>query len=268
MANTADILRKLSGDEALARQMFEAMVNSEFQAEVAPNLGYSGPIDPSVARWHSLPTTRPTSLKGFQVPENARDTGSYSYGSGRNRIEVPQEPGTVNTVNVHATPVIWAHEYRHAQYPDLSERGNRIHDGYYAQDESDWKEAVGLWQDYIWNTTREKIPYEEAERKLIAEIEMSPANETRTFSAVSKEYRQQKSGEQSIIGDDQVTHGNPLLDVLSSKRNEFAAGRKRGQYWYKRKQQLSETSIEDAVDKGLQDADMDLKQFLEKEFNK
>lgn len=211
----------------------------EFQMEIAPLLGYQGPIDPSIARWHPLPTTAETSLKGFQVPEGASGEEYYTFLTEEGeRIKMPQEPGTVNTVNVHATPQLWAHEYRHLQEPDYSERVNRIHDGYYAQDKSDWNDAVDMWRKYQRDFKGKKLSMKEAEASLIAAIESGPADQEDWHSAVTKEYQKQKSGEQAIVGKDQVTTGSALLDIVSPKDFEFAAGRERGQYWYKAKQRL------------------------------
>jgi len=99
------------------------MADIEFQMAIAPYTGYEGPIDPSIARYHSLPEGSQSGLLGFSTPSEAanRYISAASFGAGGDEIMLPAEPGTVNAVGAKgATPSTWAHEYSHQLEKDRS----------------------------------------------------------------------------------------------------------------------------------------------------
>jgi hypothetical protein len=102
--------------------------DSEFQAQVAPNVAVSGAeLDPAKAKAHS--TLAPLTLMGKSIPETGRASKQeYSTSKGRGVLEF--EPGTVNAVGMeNANPQTWAHEYRHQENMDgYGESDNRIFD--------------------------------------------------------------------------------------------------------------------------------------------
>ena len=92
------------------------MGDIDFQMAVAPYMGYKGEIDPSIARFHSLPEGATSRLQGFSVASDSTkpyiNVGS-AYGSSGDFMLLPSEAGTVNTIGAGATPSTWAHEYNH-----------------------------------------------------------------------------------------------------------------------------------------------------------
>jgi len=99
------------------------MADIEFQMAVAPYSGYEGPVDPSIARYHSLPEGAQSGLLGFSTPSEAANhyISAASFGAGGDEIMVPAEPGTVNVIGAKgATPATWAHEYSHQLEKDKS----------------------------------------------------------------------------------------------------------------------------------------------------
>ena len=99
------------------------MADIEFQMAVAPYSGYEGPIDPSIARYHSLPEGAQSGLLGFSTPSEAANhyISAASFDAGGDEIMVPAEPGTVNVIGAKgATPATWAHEYSHQLEKDKS----------------------------------------------------------------------------------------------------------------------------------------------------
>jgi len=250
MPTTAEVLHRMMTDPEYGKKMNEDFGNMEFQMEIAPYVGYQGPVDPSIARFHGLPFSEKTTLKGFTVPDGYEAKKPYMYAGEEGIFAIPKEQGTVNAVNADATPNVWGHEYRHRQDMDMSEKQNRLLDGYYAQDQASWKAAVRLWLDQMGGGSML-----DAEKDLIKQLNKENMNVNSPYGQTSKEYELQKSGERQIIPDSEVTHGNWFKDVLSPKSLEFAAGRKRGQYWSQAEAALeNRRSIMDAVNQGIADA--------------
>lgn len=144
--------------EALERQRLrEEAFDNEFAIEVAAQSNYAADIDPSIARYqglpdiasYSIPESGPNKvLRGFYPPPDEE----YPEGTfldkypidflynrknyrGLTRHTVIPESGTVNAVDKYAKPEIYAHEYRHRNFPGLSERKNRVADLLTALDE-------------------------------------------------------------------------------------------------------------------------------------
>ena len=143
---------------ALARQRLrEQAFDNEFAIEVAAQSNYAADIDPSIARFHGFPSIAPwstpkadtnTVLRGFYPPPDKEyPEGAFldkypidflyntenSYGPVMYTV-IP-ESGTVNAVDRYADPETYAHEYRHKNFPGLSERAIRIADLLTALDE-------------------------------------------------------------------------------------------------------------------------------------
>jgi hypothetical protein len=144
--------------EALERQRLrEEAFDNEFAIEVAAQSNYAADIDPSIARYqglpdiasYSIPESGPNKLlRGFYPPPDEE----YPEGTfldkypidflynrknyrGLTRHTVIPESGTVNAVDRYAKPEVYAHEYRHRNFPGLSERKNRVADLLTALDE-------------------------------------------------------------------------------------------------------------------------------------
>lgn len=121
--NYNEALRASVEDGRNALDVFQNLElgDSEFQNEVAPYMGYKGPIDPSVARYHSLPKGINSTLEGFAIaPDDDRgfiEAGSFAGASG-DTVLLPAEPGTVNAIGKGATPQTYAHEYNHLYEKD------------------------------------------------------------------------------------------------------------------------------------------------------
>lgn len=120
----------------------------EFAEKVSPYL--AGEIDPSVARHDVLPLDEGVelTLKGYQVPEDHEGDVVPGKIDGV-EFEVHREPGTVAAIHTENTPAMYGHEYRHKNYPDLSERRNRIMDMVAAQSDYDVDSALRLYADQL-----------------------------------------------------------------------------------------------------------------------
>ena len=164
--------------EALERQRLrEQAFDNEFAMEVAAQSNYAADIDPSIARYYGMSRAAPgyDGLRGFQVtpseeyPEGAllyenpryvvydRENQPFSVlglPEGTNIKTIFPESGTVAAIDKHATPVTYAHEYRHKFFPELSERENRIADLLTALDEKQLSEMLDA------NYGKERTPTE------------------------------------------------------------------------------------------------------------
>jgi len=133
--------------EALEQQRLrEAAFDNEFGIEVAAQSNYAADIDPSIARYYGLPDAAPgyDGLRGFELtPTEEYPEGTfldkrifYETKPGALGVStIAPEMGTVSAIDRHANPVTYAHEYRHKNFPELSERQNRIADFLTALDE-------------------------------------------------------------------------------------------------------------------------------------
>jgi hypothetical protein len=171
---TAEELRK-------ARIASEQMGDIEFQMEIAPYFGYSGEIDPSIARYRGiegLPGDINLTKKGYYIPPNDPNN-PYSekqlepeVGSVRGkRVELPNEPGTISAIHNAAKPNVWAHEYRHQRNRGMSEFENRIEDAFAAQNESDWEDAVDGWADQMYRSRIKQVGRKKAKRPSMSEAQ-------------------------------------------------------------------------------------------------
>lgn len=135
---------------ALKRQRLrEQAFDNEFAIEVAAQSNYASDIDPSIARYYGLPDAAPgyDGLRGFELtPTEEYPEGTfldkrlkrifYETKPGALGVStITPEMGTVSAIDRHANPVTYAHEYRHKNFPELSERENRIADYLTALDE-------------------------------------------------------------------------------------------------------------------------------------
>ena len=100
----------------------------------------AGEIDPSVARHveFNIPDHVPINLYG-QYNHLDKD---INRGSGD--ISFTLAPDEVAAIHTRNTPATWAHEFRHRNFPDLSENNNRIIDKFAAQTDYDIDQAIRL----------------------------------------------------------------------------------------------------------------------------
>jgi hypothetical protein len=230
---TAEELRK-------ARKASEEMADIEFEMEIAPYTNYTGPIDSSIARYRGfegLSGDTDLSLGGFYVPpEDQNDPYTdeelkgYVGQVGGVDLKTPTEPNTINAVHNQATPNIWAHEYRHKEYPGLSEGQNRLIDGSMAMNESDWNNAVKMYRDKFKRKGK-KITKSEAERELIADLEsdMGSGRFGVATNMFGKEFRD-KGGN---LPESKETW-------WSTDKQDYERMRREQVYWPKRKAELDE----------------------------
>ena len=166
--------------EALERQRLrDEAFDNEFAIEVAAQSNYAADIDPSIARFHGFPNiasySTPMSgpnkvLRGFYPPPDEEyPEGTFldkypidflyktenSYGPVMYTV-IP-ESGTVNAVDKYAKPEVYAHEYRHRNFPGLSERKNRVADLLTALDERQLFEMLD--SSYKKKTGSETLDY-------------------------------------------------------------------------------------------------------------
>jgi len=128
------------------------MGDVEFQMSIAPYLDYTGDIDPSVARFHGLPSGTPAlSKQGFFVPPQYKGkpyTIPFELEKPYADHVIPVEPLTVNTIDKGATANTWAHEYRHRAGTDqlLSTLG---------QDQRFNTESFDVYKSKGWQSAQE-----------------------------------------------------------------------------------------------------------------
>lgn len=98
----------------------------------------AGDIDPSIANHFALsdlPDGASLALRGAHNPSDEVIRERYDYEG--IPIELSYEPGSVNALHKNNIPSTWSHEYRHRNYPELSERQNRFADMVAAQSDYD-----------------------------------------------------------------------------------------------------------------------------------
>lgn len=121
----------------LRKQAFD----NEFEIEVAAQNNYTGADDMAhVSRYHGfdhLGGDTNINYRGYYVNPDKMGNAGLEVGQFSEPIkgyagdvygELPTEVGTVNAVHNQANPVVWAHEYRHRDFPGNSERTNRMLD--------------------------------------------------------------------------------------------------------------------------------------------
>jgi len=167
--------------EALERQRLrEQAFDNELAIEVAAQSNYAADIDPSIARYHGfkgLPGTEKLNMKGFYInpdktslPVGTFDKPIPGYTS-RGFSNVPTEVGTLNVIHDAATPFVYAHEYRHKQFPELNETQLRIVDGMTALNEEQWSESVEMFRDQYYRNSGVEMTPSEAQERLIDILE-------------------------------------------------------------------------------------------------
>jgi len=100
----------------------------------------AGEIDPSVARHIE-----------FDIPDSAALNlyGQYNHldkdiNRGSGKLSFTLAPDKVAAIHTRNTPSTWSHEFRHRNFPNLSENNNRIMDKFAAQTDYDLDEALRL----------------------------------------------------------------------------------------------------------------------------
>ena len=111
----------------------------------------AGEIDPSVARHIE-----------FDIPDSAALNlyGQYNHldkdiNRGSGKLSFTLAPDEVAAFHTRNTPSTWAHEFRHRNFPNLSESNNRTIDKFAAQTDYDLDEAIRL-QSADRNSRRRK----------------------------------------------------------------------------------------------------------------
>jgi hypothetical protein len=253
----ADIAKEKMTEEERKRQraMSEQLGDIEFQMEIAPYTNYTGPIDPSVARYRGfegLPGDTNLTLGGFYAqpdseenPYTEADLKGYEGSVDGIDVSLPVEPNTVNAVHNKATPNIWAHEYRHKENPGMSEERNRLADGILAMNERDWKSAVKFWKDKLMSKEvlkqararkngekyiAKEIPTSEVERDLINKLD---SDSGASFGLA-----------QSIFNNEFKNKGGNLPESeenwYAPDEHDYQWMRREQTYWPKRKAELDE----------------------------
>ena len=150
-----------------SRKSQEGFGDIEFAADVASRAGppgyAEGAIDPQRAKYFGTKHSNQMRVLGMtnvgEEPKEFRyEKFDRPYGQGM--VHGVLDPQTTSAFGVGARPDIWAHEYRHLQYPGMSEKRNRLYDAYSATDEKEFMDVANIYASYY------DIPIEEA----IAEI--------------------------------------------------------------------------------------------------
>lgn len=228
--------------KAKARELQERFGDTEFLMDIAPLLGYTGPIDPSIARFQGTPgLRRHLTISGYNVPEGDTpmkgpryryEDNTGVYRSGR----FPAERGTVNAVGANATPQVWAHEYRHQRGEEgsrysfqtpakwKSEMNNRFVDAAMAQTPAQWKSAVSMIRDGLYQFEGRKMTEGEAEKYLLDRFaELSPKQEF-----IDREYKK---------GIKPYSEGF-FKDLFTPEDKQYGAQREKTQQYHKRMKEL------------------------------
>lgn len=133
----------------------------DFQAQVEGRL--AGPIDPKLGR-HIRLRTNGSDYEGLgqELPEDfdINIRGLYHpEGKPEDKIKgtnIITKPNQVMTLHNNNTPNVWAHEYRHRNYPELMEDENRVMDMVSAKDDWEVDDTIRMWA----NRTEKEIPSE------------------------------------------------------------------------------------------------------------
>ena len=152
--------KKTSRKEKAAMLMMADVMRREFMSPEDPDFAeklspyMAGEIDPSVARHLELdlPQDVGLNLRGAYNPHDDPIQKEFSVGGKPMSLEF--EPGTVNAIHTRNNPRTWAHEFRHRNYPELSEDQNRTVDLVAAQSEIDRDDAIRLYA----NSIRKRVP--------------------------------------------------------------------------------------------------------------
>lgn len=175
-ANGGEVEQEPAFLEALERQRLrDEAFDNEFAIEVAAQSNYAADIDPSIARYHGyrgLPGTEKLNLKGFYInpDKTSLPVGAFDKPV-KGFVTVPTEVGTVNTIHDAATPFVYAHEYRHKQFPELNETQLRIVDGMTALNEQQWSESVDMFRDEYYKNSGINMTRSQAQERLIDILE-------------------------------------------------------------------------------------------------
>ena len=120
----------------------------------------AGEIDPSVARHveFDLPEHMNLNLYGQYIWPKDKGGETYNYSGtikGKD-VSYTLNPDEVATFHTRNTPSTWAHEFRHRNFPYLSEKEQRKMDLYAAQTDYDVDKAIRMQSD-LQNRDRRKI---------------------------------------------------------------------------------------------------------------
>jgi hypothetical protein len=148
------------------RRMSEQMADIEWQMEIAPYMPKGAKIDPSKFRLHRLPESmreRGLNMKGFSVPEGAREGRTLDLPRGQGKI--PADPGTVNIVGaINANNRTIAHEYRHQE--GIGEESiNRVIDLMRSQNQADLDNALYFLHDLEYRDFRRNFSFAKPEER-------------------------------------------------------------------------------------------------------
>ena len=153
----------------------------------------AGEIDPSVARHieFDLPETTGITLYGEYNPSKDQP---YEYSGAIDETDVSYTlaPDEVAAFHTRNTPATWAHEFRHRNFPEMSENEQRIMDLLVAQTDYDVDSAIRMESDYK-NRKRRKSPPPSAEiwdlRRLKSRGDFRPAlrNALEAFGTTDEE---------------------------------------------------------------------------------
>ena len=167
---------RLMAQQLRAQQ--EQMGDIEFQMDIAPQLGYRGEIDPSIAHVLNEPAL---TTKGYYIPdklsdgqiEELRKQNGYRDKDG-NWKSLPVKRGHIYATNADKSsagdPTTFPHEYRHKQRPDMSETSNRLADAAMATTGRQWDAAVSSWRNWIRASKDKILKPSEAERDLLEKL--------------------------------------------------------------------------------------------------
>jgi len=115
-----------------------------FADKVSPYM--AGEIDPSVARHIPLDydDSSEVTLKGLYYQNESGEPYKVKGGRTPEGKQVSVNPGDVSTFHTSNTPQIFGHEFRHKNYPNLTETENRSVDMVTAQTDHDVDSAIRM----------------------------------------------------------------------------------------------------------------------------
>lgn len=187
------------------------MGDVEFQMALAPNLGYVGDIDPSVARYHGLGgADGEYNVKGlYRLPLAGGETGR-KRGLKFEGEEIPIDYDTVNTFGAKAAnPVTWSHEYRHRMHPGLTEKGNRLADAANAQNADQWEKTITTWRDQLWREQDTRPSRDAAEKNLLWNLDRRGYGKEKARHSYNTQYdRGARPSSPSWFGSDKNRYAN------------------------------------------------------------
>jgi hypothetical protein len=162
----------------------DSLYDLEAALQIRSSLGPAAFESVDTSKASIIPSDRPTGLKGFSTGEGFEDSDFANYYQLENQalLDAGKEGLKDNRIYAlggrNATLPLFAHEFRHTAGIltddfDQEEEQNRVWDGFRADSQASWDQAIAGWEDLMLREDRSRrfIPKDEVEESLLAAID-------------------------------------------------------------------------------------------------